>query len=221
MIVDGSAVKCKRIREPNLLVVEGREEELFFTVLIERLGLRCLQVLEIGGKTRLRERLKGLFPQNRDDEQVVSLGVVRDADDSPEGALDSVKSALRAADLAVPDAALISAGCNPRVSIMVLPGPGQRGKLEDLCLKSVENTCPMICVEEHFQRLQNECELIPKDISKAKVEVYLGSQEIPDLRLGHAAAKGYWPFDHDAFGQLRAFLTQVCGVGGEKSHYPC
>ncbi len=213
--MDGSALDCKRIHEPNLLVVEGREEELFFTELIEHLGLRCLQVLEIGGKTRLRGRLKGLFPQNRDDEQVISLGVVRDADDSPEGALDSVKSALGAAGLAVPDATLIPAGRNPRVSIMILPGPGQKGKLEDLCLKSVKDTCPMTCVEEHFQRLQDQCELIPKDISKAKVEVYLGSQEIPDLRLGHAAAKGYWPFDHDAFDQLRDFLSQVCEVGGE------
>ena len=218
--MDSSTVKCKRIHESNLLIVEGREDELFFTELTKHLGLECLQVLGIGGKTRLRERLKGLFPQNRDEEQVISLGVVRDADDCPEGALASVKSALDAAGLAVPGAALVSAGRNPRVSIMILPGPGQSGKLEDLCLKSVEDTCPMTCVEEHFQRLQNQCELIPKDISKAKVEVYLGSQEIPDLRLGHAAAKGYWPFDHGAFDQLKDFLSQVFEVGGEKSHNP-
>lgn len=215
MIVNGSAFDPKNIREPNLLVVEGKEDELFFTELAKHLGLAHLQVMEIGGKTRLRARLKALFPENRDDEQVVSLGVIRDADDSPEGAFDSVKGALDAAGLAVPDTTSLPTGRNPRVSVMILPAPGQKGKLEDLCLRSVMGTCSMTCVEGHFERLKNQCELVPKDISKAKVEVYLGSQETPDLRLGHAAAKGYWPFDHHAFDRLRCFLGQICEAGFE------
>lgn len=48
------------VAEPNLLVVEGREEELFFGAFIKHLGLRNIQIMPIGGKEQLRQNLKAL-----------------------------------------------------------------------------------------------------------------------------------------------------------------
>jgi hypothetical protein len=93
-----------QIARPKLLIVEGRDEENFFTAALNNhLGLADVQVLPIGGKTQLTGSLKALkldpaFPT------VQSLAVVRDADLTSAGstvsaavsALDAVRSALTA-----------------------------------------------------------------------------------------------------------------------------
>lgn len=48
------------ITEPNVLVVEGKDEEYFFEALIKQMGLENIQVMGIGGKTNLQPRLKAL-----------------------------------------------------------------------------------------------------------------------------------------------------------------
>lgn len=73
------------IQKPTLLIVEGRDEELFFEALVRNLGSDGVQVMPIGGKTKLRENLAALVRSPRFAE-VASLGIVRDADDRPESA---------------------------------------------------------------------------------------------------------------------------------------
>jgi hypothetical protein len=46
-----------KIDRPKLLIVEGRDEELFFTAALrDYLGLTDIQVMPIGGKTNIWER---------------------------------------------------------------------------------------------------------------------------------------------------------------------
>jgi hypothetical protein len=49
-----------KIEQPSVLVVEGREEELFFGALIKHLKLQNIQIMPIGGKEKLRKNLKAL-----------------------------------------------------------------------------------------------------------------------------------------------------------------
>jgi hypothetical protein len=89
------------IRKRKLLIGEGKDEEHFFKALLQQLGLDEIQALGIGGKDRLREKLKGL-KTDKNWRHVSSIGILRDADDDPDAAFQSVCDALDAAGLPVP-----------------------------------------------------------------------------------------------------------------------
>jgi hypothetical protein len=193
---------------PHVLVVEGREEEMFFGALIKHLGLQSIQVMPIGGKTKLRQNLKALVSSPGFSE-VVSLGVVRDANADPNATFQSVRDALQAVKLHAPGQPLVPGGHNPRVTVMIVPQGGMPGMLEDLCLRAVEQDPAMHCVEEFFECLQRRELPLPANMSKATVQVFLASRQKAGLRLGEAAEAGYWPLDAGAFEQVRVFLQQI------------
>jgi hypothetical protein len=196
------------ITKPNLLVGEGREEELFFGALIKHLGLQNIQVMGIGGKTNLRQNLKALTLSPRFTE-VVSLGIVRDANDNLSAAFQSVHDALQAVNLPAPGRPLVPTGDSPQVTVMILPEEDAPGMLEDLCLKSVGQDSATPCVAQYFRCLQQEGLSLPDNMSKAKVQVFLASRRKAGLRLGEAAQVGYWPWDEKAFEQAKIFLQQI------------
>lgn len=184
------------IISPRLLLVEGKDEILFFGALITELGLQDIQVLQMAGKTKLRETLKALVRTPKFTE-VVSLGVVRDADSDYDAAFQSVCDALESVSLAVPQRPLEQFGNAPRVTVMILPKENKPGMLEDLCLESVASTPAMVCVKQYFECLQTRSVPVPNNLSKAKVHVFLASKPEADKRLGEAAQAGYWPLARD------------------------
>ncbi|MFQ6116040.1 MAG: DUF3226 domain-containing protein [bacterium] len=187
------------ITRSRILVVEGKDEELFFSGLINHF-------LGIGGKDKLRRNLKAL-KSAPNFAQVVSLGLVRDADENPTAAFQSVRDALRAEKLPAPEHPIEPAGYSPQVTIMILPDESTPGMLEDLCLRAVARDPAMHCVEQYFQCLQERYRIpLPHKMSKAKVHVFLASRSEPDRRLGEAAKAGYWPWDNEAFERLKKFL---------------
>lgn len=197
-----------KIEQPNILVVEGREEELFFEAFIRDLGLQDIQIMPIGGKEMLRRNLKAL-KLSPGFARVTSLTVVRDADEDPKAAFQSVRDALQAVNLAVPEYPLVPVGHSPRVAVIILPEGSMAGALEDLCLRAVEQDLALPCVERYFQCLEEQGLTLPVNMSKAKVQVFLASRHRAGLRLGEAAQAGYWPWKAKAFEQVRDFLKQI------------
>ena len=197
-----------RIVASRLLVVEGKEDERFFEAFIDSLGLSDIQVISIGGKTFLRRNLRILAAASGFSE-VVSLAVVRDANADPKAAFQSVRDALRNAGLPAPDKPLVFAGDGPCVGVMILPDDETPGILEDVCLGAVSQDSAMVCVEEYFECLKRERVEEPRNVSKAKVEVFLASRPRAGLRLGEAAQAGYWPWGAEAFGGLKDFLREL------------
>jgi hypothetical protein len=195
------------IAEPCVLIVEGIEEKYFFGAFIEHLGLQDIQVMPIGGKRKLRENL-GALTLAPGFVNVTSLGIVRDANSDPDP-FQSVCEALRAVNLPVPERPLVPTGHSPRVTVMILPGDKTPGMLEDLCLRAVAQDPAMLCVEHYFQCLQQQGLSLPRNISKAKAQVFLASKPEVGIRLGVAAEKGYWPWGDEAFNQVRSFLQQI------------
>lgn len=196
------------ITEPCQLVVEGKEDQRFFEALIVHLHISQIQVLPIGGKTKLRPNLSSLVSNSDFISQVNSIGIVRDADKNPKGAFQSVCSALKAVNLSVPKHPLTAMGQKPRVSVMILPSIDSSGSLEDICLKAVEAQPSMLCVEEYFNCIKQNDLPMPADVSKARIQVYLSSIEA-ELRLGEAAGKGFWDWSHPAFDPLKQFLNLI------------
>jgi hypothetical protein len=206
------AVTTVEVTKPHVLVVEGREEELFFGALLKYLELQNVQVLPIGGKTNLRENLKALI-QSSGFLYVTSLGIVRDANTDPDAAFQSVRDALQAVNLPAPERSLVPAGDSPRVTVMILPEEGTPGMLEDLCLKAVLPDPAMLCIEQYLQCLQQQSLSLPHNVSKAKVQAFLASRPEAGKRLGEAAQAGYWPWDDATFEQVKNFLQQISSGG--------
>jgi len=67
----------------------------------------------------------------------------------------------------------------------------------------------MPCVDRFFHCLTDEGCPQPQNTSKARVQAFLASRERPGLLLGQAAAKGYWPWDSEAFEEVKDFLAQI------------
>ena len=75
----GARMSTKIVRS-KLLIVEGRDEEMFFdAALQDHLALADIQILPIGGKTKLTQNLSGLV-NDLDFVTVQSLAILRDAD---------------------------------------------------------------------------------------------------------------------------------------------
>jgi hypothetical protein len=194
--------------QPKVLVVEGREEELFFGAFINHLLLQNIQILPIGGKEQLRRNLRALMLSPRFSE-VISMGIVRDADADPLAAFQSVRDALQALGLPAPPQPLVPVGDRPRIIVMILPEEGASGMVEDVCLMAVVQDPAMLCVEQYFQCLQERGLSLPYNASKAKVQVFLASRLEAGRRLGEAAQMGYWPWKDQAFEKVRDFLQQI------------
>ncbi len=197
-----------RIEKTKLLLVEGKDEEEFFSAVADRLSVEDLQIAGIAGKDRIRQNLKALVvdPGFR---EVVSLGVVRDADANPGGAFASVKDALSAAGLPCPRVPTRPAKGPPKVNVMILPSSAKKGSLEDLCLQTITDDPAAGCVDDLFDCLVRDGVKAPKALSKARVRAFLATRQNPTLPLGLAAQRGYWPLDHEALQEIRDFLLSM------------
>jgi hypothetical protein len=202
-----------RILKSKLLIVEGRDEEVFFgAALKDHLGLADIQILPIGGKTKLTQNLLGLV-NDVDFLTVQSLAILRDADLTAPGATtpsaaqasQSVCGSLRHVGLPCPVAHGQFAVGPPRVGIFIVPNGVDDGMLETLCLLSVASLPEFPCVDGYLQCLQGHG-VIPNNLHKARAHAWLASRLEPDKRVGKAAQAGYWPWDSDAFQDLWSFL---------------
>lgn len=193
------------IIKPKLLIVEGDDEKGLFEALLNHLSLSDIQVLSIGGKTKLRPNLK-LLRITPNFDTVIALGITRDADDSPSNAFQSVCDAIRNANLAVPTKQLSLTTGTPKTAIMILPEPEIKGMLEDVCLKSFEDNPEMECVTNYLNCIKEKTGNLTDQLSKAKIHTILAAKQEPGLRLGEAAQKGYWHWDNPTFDQIKDFL---------------
>ncbi len=202
-----------RVGSPCIVLVEGREEELLFTALCRKAGIPDIQFESFGGKDKLTQTLRALLKESGFLENARALGVIRDADQNPRGAFDSVCSSLRSAGLPCPDSectVCLADGLygkpSLRIGVAVLPGNSESGTLEDLCLRAVSQSAAFRCVSDYINCLEDVgVNHTGSALSKAKIHVFLASLDEPDRRLGEAAEK-YLPLSHEAFEPVRKFL---------------
>jgi hypothetical protein len=196
------------LSKPKLLIGEGKEEVDFFTAFLAHLNITNVQVEQYGGKQGLPRYLSTLVvrPGYLD---VVSLGITRDADNSAQGAFQSVCNSLHRVSLSVPNQPGEIVGDSPQVSVMILPHGQEKGMLEDLCLAAVKTDPVLQCVDEYFDCVYRTVGREPNNMAKARVHAWLSSQIEPDKRLGEAAKAGYLPWDSPGFDSLKQFLQAL------------
>ena len=196
------------IVEHKQLLVEGRADQEFFNALLRHLGIGDVEVKNYGGKENFR-RFLNVFVSAPGFDDIQSLGIVRDADDSATSAFQSIRDSLISVNLPAPERALAPASGSPRVDVFIMPNNADTGALEDLCLRALEGDPAMQCVSEFMQCIQDRSVEVPRNAAKGRVYAYLASKEDPELRLGEAAQRGYLPWGDSAFAPLIGFVKGV------------
>jgi hypothetical protein len=205
-----------KIVQQKLLIVEGSHERDFFQAWFARLNILDVQVQILGGKTLLKQNLLSL-QKDSDFPSVTSLVIVRDADENPIGAFQSVISAIHSAVMPEPNAPwqFTDTGM-PRICVVVLPTESEAGALEELLLRSVEadpiSVKAVTYIDDAVAALTAGGVRPPPPLhrlGKARVYAYLATFEYPDRDQGKAAGSGVWKFDHPALERLKSILLAM------------
>ncbi len=199
-----------QVDKRKLVVVEGKDDERFFNALLRQIGLTDVQCIGLGGKDEMgkTERWKSLM-LTPGFAQVEALAVVRDADDNPQGAFQSITDTLRNVGLPPPSAPFRTEQGTPKICVIILPDVGSKGELEDLCLQALSNEPVMECVEQFWECVQQREKHPARKVSKAKLHAYLSSRREPGKRLGEAAEAGDIPLDSQAFDGVKQALRDL------------
>lgn len=193
----------------KVLVVEGMTAFQLFKALIGEMGLlNAIEIRNFGGITDFAVFLEALIatPGFVD---VVSIGIIRDAEDNAINAFTSICNSLTRAGLDAPEIVGTTTLGEPKVSIFILPDCESPGMLETLCMRAIGNDAAISCIAQYLDCLTRETECKPNPIDKAQVQAFLASRPRPGLLLGEAAHAGYLLWNDPAFDPVKNFLQSL------------
>jgi|GEM_PF-223101 len=166
------------ITKSKILLVEGKDEVNLFTELLVNLDLTDIQVIEVSGKDKFPSKLEALVKKSSGYSKITSIGIVRDADDDPVGAFQSVCDAMSRLDLPKPKTPLQPVTGPPQITVMIVPDSATKGMIENVCLASVSDDPAMACVDQYFECLaENQRVLSQNAMPKARVHTFLSSRQ--------------------------------------------
>jgi hypothetical protein len=197
------------LEKPKLLIVEGKDEKRLLPLLMEHHSIDGIQVEDIGGKTLLQRNLRQVRLQ-MGQAMLSSIGILRDADDDPARAFQSVCSALSANGFTPPLAPGVFTDNAPRIGVFILPDARTEGALETLCLGSVGDDPALACMSGFFECIGG----VPDNttagqVAHAQAQVYLASKFCGISQAGIAAEAQCWDFASPVWNPLKLFLFQL------------
>jgi len=212
--------------QPTLILAcEGRDDRAFVESMLAHLGIVDRRIDEYRGKSQLGRYLLGLR-DSADFRTVRALGVLRDADDGPDRAWQSVTDSLRRLGLpspAAPGQVRIGPceidGVERTIGVFIVPDGQSPGALEELCLRAVRDDLALQCTDEFLACVVTRSGVAcpQQDAAKARLNAWLASRRNPTLRLGQAIASGDIPPDSSAFGPIRQFLQDLAEAARQPS----
>ena len=217
MIATGrSGLPKVELTADRLLLVEGKDE----VNLLRRLIKDCLeddgqdiQILDVGGKNNFTKNLKGIKAAAQARPTLRSVGVVRDADDNPQGSFNSVCGSLRRAGYEPPPAHAEFSNDTPSIGVFIVPDSSQSGAIETLCRRSVAGEDAAQCVDEYIECLRARNALCSRNHDKTFAHAYLAAKRNPVARVGEGAQQGVWNFQSPAFDALSQFVRDLAAKG--------
>lgn len=202
-----------KISEPRVfssqfvVFVEGDDEVNVFSSMLKDMAIEGVQILAVGGKYKLDGQFAAATRSPGFD-RVRAFAIVQDADTDAAAAFDRVKGVLQKNSCAFPNASgeFRDAG-GRRVGVLILPGDGGGGCLEDLFLRSCANESFHSCMLTFVDCVQNARET--KLNSKQKAHVAMAALDVPEPRLGRAFQSGMINGNHDAYEGVKNFLREL------------
>ena len=208
----GDAGSAGLVHRSRVLLVEGKDEARFFSSLLSATpGPNPFQIVPVG-KEKLRENLtfvRAMFA--RAALTCEALGVVRDADEDAGRAFQSVRDALRDRKW-VPPSRHGEVTCGvPKIGVFIMPDGEEKGALETLCRRAVEDTEAGRCATEYLRCMERAGRMagIAARRDKAFAHTYLAGGDDPVARVGEGAEQGIWDYTHAAFSPLVDFVRRL------------
>ena len=203
------------IKSDSILLVEGRDEVNLFNALIKHLlrDTAAIQVIEAGGVYKFPGSLEAIKTAAQARPKLRSIGVIRDADDDPAGAFQSVCNHLRDVGYKAPESHGKFSDALPSVGVFIVPDGVECGAIETLLRSSLNDVPAAMCIEQYLQCLKEHGAMNSTNADKSFAHAYLAATKDPMARVGEGARQGVWNFDAPAFRDLTCFLRELSSGG--------
>jgi hypothetical protein len=202
--------KPREISQSRQLLVEGRDAEAFFYPFLASMGIADIQIQNYGGVGELASFLKQFVRSSQYRRlPIVSMGIVRDAEQNAGDAFKSVCGALEKAGLPIPSQPLISTQGQPKVCVFILPDEKSSGMIETLLLRAVSDEPVFECVNEYLDCIEQVTGLVPRPVDKARFLAFLASRSDIKPLTGYAARAGYLKFESPVYDHLKEFISSL------------
>ncbi len=197
----------REIKSEKLIIVEGNDDEGFIRSILNKKHIFDVQIENLNGLPHFKEDIPIIIKSPFFEETVKKFAIIRDADNNVYNAFKSVKDILKNNDLIPPDKINTFTNNDIQIGIYIFHKPNSNyGKLEDLCLATVEDTEAMKCVNIFWECIKSLSD-VPKDPSKSMCQAYRAAMYESFPHLGIAAEKGIWNLESIILNDLCSFLN--------------
>ena len=124
--------------QPNLILVEGYDDQFVVQQLLAAEGITNVQVHAVGSKVNFKPFLNA-ERKSEGFEAIRTISLIADADNSRESSLKELRDAFHEAKLPVPANPSESAPGPPSVLVECIPIGRDTGALEDVILEAIED----------------------------------------------------------------------------------
>lgn len=213
---------------PTLVVCEGNSDEGFLARLSKSRQLAGIDVIYprpntagCGGIRGVPTLLKAIQTAPKW-KNVMSLGIVVDADDGPDSRLSEIRGWVEAIGLTLNEAYKIHSG-KPSIGVFLLPGRGMSGTLEDLLFRDLQTSRQDLvkCVDQFAKCLRAPPAWPRNEYAKMRVHALLAGccEEEPATNLANAWSKIGCPFDIDSsvYDEVADFLCSLRAAANESA----
>lgn len=198
------------IESKKLLVVEGKDEKIFFMAFLKIYDVDSVHIYPLNGCKDLVKDL-GMLKKVTGFSNVEKLALILDCDDDPGAAKQRITNALERNGLAVPEKPLVFKGENPGVMYYLSPTPDEKGCLESLCIESVNKESYMECVNSFMECIQHKGMTFKNTNHhhKAIANTIISCFKEPQVSVGVAARKGYWNLKASCFDNYKHIIDEL------------
>lgn len=196
------------VDKSKVIIAEGKDDCNLINEICNFLNIHDIQTISTNTKPN-SDSLKPIFNMSNFSQIVKSIGIIRDANDDPNAAFQSVSTALQNNGYPVPAVPLVPVNNGLiQTLIMIVPDFHNQGNLETLLMRYVQSLPISNCITDFFTCITQHGHN-PRIISKAQVQTYLAAQRDCGMSLGVAARQRVWDFQHAAFSDLINFIRLI------------
>jgi len=203
------------LERPTVLFVEGSNDLHFFDRALKHLGRRDqVAIRHYDGKDNLGNSLPALALESGFGTHVKRLVIVRDADDSAQGAFQAITAAIQAMKWTAPPAHKAWTPAHPglQVSGYVLPDGRSQGELETLLHQALVTPKVAGCIDAFLACARQNGAPVPRDHQESKHRFFatLSTLAKPTNLFGILAdveGDSFWA--SSVFAELLEFLRSI------------
>ncbi len=191
------------IEKTKIIAVEGNDEVNFFEAFFEKNDINDFQIINFGGKSKFKDKIKLLTKLDGFDE-VTHFGLIRDADENYNSAFESLIYSLKNSYLPYPKKghSFSEENNNLRVGIFIMPNKNKKGALENLCIEIIKEDKDFNCIKKFIDCLSEK----PEKIEKSIIQIFLATKNPIVNSLGLGAKKGFFDFQNEKMKELLDFF---------------